>query len=139
MEFENKPVKDWTLAEAKEYCEKHYGGKICCLGEGCVLNDFDNCIGVFKDMKFSNFPKFSQDEITLCKIFKNTFPWAKYIFLDELGYIRLTEGQPILDEGQFLLFPNIRGKTLPAELFPHVVSFESYDIDDIIALDDAKS
>lgn len=47
MEFENKPVKDWTLAEAKEYCEKHILGDTYCLGKDCILNNAESCIGFF--------------------------------------------------------------------------------------------
>lgn len=139
MEFKNKPVKDWTLAEAKEYCEEHYGGETFCLGKGCALNNARSCTGCFRDMELNNLPKFSQDEITLCRLVKKTFPWAKYIYLDDFGYIRFTEEQPILEEGQFWILPTSRGKTLPADFFPHIVSFESYVIDDIIASNDTKS
>lgn len=139
MEFENKPVKDWTLAEAKKYCEKHYDGKTFCIGRECALNNSESCIGEFKDMELKYEPKFSQDEITLCQMIKKTFPWAKHIFLDEPGYILFTEEQPILDEEQFWVSPASRGKVLPAIFFPHITSFESYVIDDIIASDDTKS
>ena len=139
MEFENKPVRDWTLAEAKKYCEKHYGGETYCLGEGCVLNDTKSCIGVFKDMKLKNKSKFSQNEIMLCQMIKKTYPWAKYIFLDEPEYIVFTEERPTLDEGQFWVSPTSLAKIIPDIFFPNITSFELYVVDDIIALDDTES
>ena len=139
MEFENKLVRDWTLAEAKEYCEKRYGGKTYCLVEECVLNDTKSCIGVFKDMKLKNKSKFSQDEIMFCQMIKKAYHWAKYIFLDEPGYIVFTEEQPTLDEGQFWVRPASLTKIIPDIVFPNIASLELYAVDDIIALDDTES
>lgn len=139
MEFENKPVKDWTLAEAKEYCEKHSLGQEFCMGLNCLLNDSESCIGDFRYMELNDIPKFTQDEITFCQLCKKTFPWVRYVSLDELGRIQLTEECPVLEDGELWVSPSSRGKNVPTDFLPSVKPFIAYSIDDIIALDDAKS
>lgn len=81
FDFENKPIKDWTLAEAKKYCENHYSGQNHCIGKDCILNNTESCIGIFTNMelKDNTFPKFTQDEIAFCRLIKKVCPWAKYI------------------------------------------------------------
>lgn len=90
-------------------------------------------------MKLKNKSKFSQDEIILCKMIKSTYPWAKYIFLDEPEYIVFTEERPTLNEGQFWVSPASLAKIIPDIFFPTIASLELYVVDNIIALDDTES
>lgn len=45
-ELKNKPLSEWTLAEAKEYCEKLENTCEGCpfnFHPDCALNDFPSC------------------------------------------------------------------------------------------------
>lgn len=134
MNFENKPVKDWTLAEAKEYCMNHTDGETYCLGKDCILNNSENCIGFFCDMRLKDntIPKFTLDEIAFCRLIKKTYPWANYIARSSasLAYLEL---QPAFTaSGYFNTGRTGYCTKIDKKFFPQIKPLTYYAIDDII-------
>ena len=134
IDFENKPIQDWTLAECKEYCERHYCGNYFCTGETCILNDSDNCIGEFKDLNFNNIPKFTPDEIAFCRLIKKTYPWANYIARTSYNNIFYLEYIPKFsdDKSYFIIDTTGNHAKIDSNFFPQIKPLTYYAIDDII-------
>lgn len=133
IDFENKPIQDWTLAECKEYCERHYCGNYFCTGETCILNDSDNCIGEFKDLNFNNIPKFTPDEIAFCRLIKKTYPWANYVARNKFNDLKFIELFPRFDkEGRNEIGTTGCFITIQSDFFPQIKPLTYYSIDDII-------
>lgn len=135
FDFENKPIKDWTLAEVKKYCKVHFSGTTYCTGHGCILNNTNSCIGIFSEMELKDnaIPKFSPDEIAFCRLVKKTYPWANYVARNKFSNLKFIELFPKYDEegrnedgttGYFI--------TIQPDFFPQVEPLTYYAIDDII-------
>lgn len=133
FDFENKPIKDWTLAECKEYCKNHICGDTYCFGKDCIINDTESCIGFFTDMelKDNTIPKFTSGEIAFCRLIKKTYPWGEYIARGKSGGLRIFEKNPIVNE-VFCEKPNTKSVVLNDSFFPQIKPLTYYAIDDII-------
>lgn len=134
FDFENKPVKDWTLAEAKEYCMNHPREEYYCRGKNCILNDTESCIGFFCDMELrdNTIPKFTPDEIAFCRLIKKTRSWANYIARSSLSLVYM-ELQPVFaTSGYFDTGRTGYYTEIDAKFFPQIKPLAYYAIDDII-------
>ncbi|MCD7927345.1 MAG: hypothetical protein LUF80_00545 [Oscillospiraceae bacterium] len=66
MDKPNKPLKDWTLSELRDYCCGRECGNDCLLYEGsCMMCVFSPCSW---DLDLTDKPKYTADEIALAKL-----------------------------------------------------------------------
>lgn len=138
LSFENKPVKNWSLAEAKEYCETKLKDEDCEAMEEtelcgyCKLAKYNICCNEPKYFNFNEIPKFTPDEIAFCRLVKKTFPWCNYVVRSPFA-LEFTEFRPLLTE-----FGNIeedsvgRYFTIEYYFLPQIKRSTYYDIDNII-------
>lgn len=138
FDFENKPVKDWTLAEVKEYCKAHCTNEEYCLGKDCTLRDTESCTVFFTEMelKDNTIIEFTHDEIAFCRLLKKTCPWANYIARSSITLVYL-ELQPVFTHnGYFESGRTGRYTKIDEKFFPQIKPLAYYAIDDIIKLGD---
>lgn len=134
FDFENKPVKDWTLEEAKEYCMNRAYDAIHCYGESCILKNTNSCIGIFANMqlKDNTITKFTPDEIAFCRLIKKTYPQANYIAKGSMTLI-YSELRPVFTTyGYFESGNTGRHTIIDYKFFPQIKPLTYYAIDDII-------
>lgn len=134
FDFENKSVKDWTLAEAKEYCMSHIHEKHYCLGKNCILNNAESCIGLFCNMelKDNTAQKFTPDEVAFCRLIKKTHHWANYI-ARSLCSLTYMERQPVFTSSGYLDTRTAGYRTeIDSNFLPQIKPLTYYVIDDII-------
>ena len=142
FDFENKPVKDWTLAEAKEYCKNRAYDNTHCYGASCVLKNTNSCIGIFANMRLKNntIPKFAPDEIAFCRLIKKTYPWANYVTRDNFNDLKFIELFPRFDkEGRNEIGTTGCLITIQSDFFPQIKPLTYYAISDIIKQGDGDN
>lgn len=109
----NKPIKDWTLQECKDWCEKQNG-----CPEHCPLEDL--CTAYFEDepqvWRLDDHFVFTEDEIEKVEAIKTLFPNAKAIVKADTGTVTVV--------GINLTFS--------PDYFPTIPNGVTYDIDKII-------
>lgn len=77
FDFENKPIKNWTLAECKQYCENRrskINSEYSYCGDYCALRKCRMCGFIPEEMNLKTFPQFTPDEIAFCRLIKKTNP-----------------------------------------------------------------
>lgn len=135
FDFENKPVKDWTLAEAKEYCKYKNKNNECMLivpNTSCKLLKCNLCCNKPKNTEFNTLPKFTPDEIAFCRLIKKTTPWVNYIARSSMSLMYL-ELQPVFsDYGCFDTGRTGYCTKIDVKFFPQIKPLTYYAIDDII-------
>ena len=133
FDFENKPIQDWTLAEAKEYCKNKYVqapySQNC--RNSCILSNCKLCSFLPKEMNFNTAIKFTSDEIAFCRLIKKTYPCGEYIARGKSGGLRIFEKNPTVNE-VFCEKPNTKSVILNDSFFPQIKPLTCYSIDDII-------
>ena len=112
-----KPLKDWTLGEIKNYCEKHDCTKDCpCSASNgeCKINRVNPC-----EWDLEENPRFTEQEVERAKAIRVIYPTA----------YRLEEADPLIrvwdKEGKLL-------SHVDTALFPSHQSGQSYTLDEII-------
>lgn len=138
FDFENKPVKDWTLEEAKEYCESKHGDK-CYDSETeeellayCKLAKYNVCCEEPKYYNLNNIPEFTPDEIAFCRLIKKTYPWANYIAKGSMA-LMYSELRPVFTTyGYFEYGSTGRCTIIDYKFFPQIEPLTYYAINDII-------
>lgn len=134
LDFENKPIKDWTLVEAKLYCiNRRNEQNICCLDNNCLLRTHNICAYEPKHYKILlAIPKFTPDKIAFYRLIKKTHPWAKYIVRSKMSLMYFELKPKFSDNGY--LYSGKTGKyiQIDEELFPQIKRSTYYAIDNII-------
>lgn len=97
--FENKPIQDWTLAEAKTYCF-YNSNKTCPSNTSCALYNSHSCTHTFANMEFKSntIPQFTHDEIAFCCLIKKIYPWANYVTRNKFNDLKFIELFPRFDK-----------------------------------------
>lgn len=137
IDFENKPIQDWTLAECKEYCEnkkcdKCYNTNDKELKSYCQLAKQNICCEEPCCYNLKTIPKFTLDEIAFCRLLKKTCPWANYIARSSMTLVYL-ELQPVFTHnGYFESGRTGRCRKIDEMFFPQIKPLTYYAIDDII-------
>ena len=118
LEEENmdKPLKDWTLGEAIEFCKKHCGE----CPKKCPVEQICNFTGqALSLLDLNDKPHFTQQEVERAKAIKLIYPTA----------YRLDEADPLLrvwdKEGKLLAHVDVN-------LFLSFQPGQSYTLDEII-------
>ena len=135
FDFENKPVKDWTLAEAKLYCSNRRNKQnVYCFDNDCLLRVNDICGYEPKHYKILSFtPKFTPDEIAFCRLIKKTYLWVNYVTRNKFNDLKFIELFPRFDEeGRNEVGTTGRLITIQPNFFPQIKPLTYYAIDDII-------
>lgn len=112
----DKPLKDWTLGETKQYCESQ--GGYCA---GCLLQK-NHCElkGCPEEWNLSEKPRFTEQEVERAKAVKVLYPEIYYIKNDD-GWLRgLTKGKESIFLDRVLSW------------FPSVQPGQCYTLDEII-------
>ena len=113
----DKPLKDWTLGEIKNYCEKHDCTKDCpCSASNgeCKINRVNPC-----EWDLEEKPRFTQQEVEVAKAIKLLFPDAvKVCRLSGVIKAECENGS-----GECMI---------AAELLPSIQNHQSYTLDEII-------
>ena len=107
----DKPLKDWTLEELKEYCEKHDCTPDCKihLNGDCAATMAAPC-----EWDLSEKPRFTQQEVEDAKVFARAFSPEYRVYRQDNLYLRL---------GGFDINP---------DMFQSVYIGQSYTLDEII-------
>ena len=112
----DKPLKDWTLGECKQWCYKHDGE----CPEKCPIKDF--CIQLQHEpakWSLTEHPRFTEQEVERAKAIRVIYPTA----------YRLEEADPLIrvwdKEGKLL-------SHVDTTLFPSHQPGKSYTLDEII-------
>ena len=115
----DKPLKDWTLGEVKEYCASRNGN----CADDCILSR--KGIGMVCEVApkpawwtLADKPRFTQQEVEDAKTIKRVF--------GRDGAIRRT---PNLGERSTLVFDHLY---INEDLFPSIQPGQSYTLDEII-------
>ena len=121
----DKPLKDWTLGELKEYCETavyqcHKG--ICPFKNICdrITSENQGDYVVPGDWDLTDHPRFTEQEVERAKAIKVLYPEICYIKNDD-GWLRG------IIEGKELIFLDI-----VLSWFPSVHPGQCYTLDEII-------
>lgn len=138
FDFENKPIKDWTLAECKEYCESKRGSG-CYSAETeeellayCKLAKCQVCCEEPRYYELNDIPKFTPDEIAFCRLIKKTHPYVNYIVRGHV-YLYVMELKPCFDKNGYLEAGTTgRYAQVDSDFFPQIELLTYYAIDDII-------
>lgn len=114
----DKPLKDWTLGEIIEYCEKHCEKQEC--SESCHIQQVCDFMGQAPCLlDLTEKPRFTEREVERAKAIKLIYPTA----------YRLEEADPLIrvwdKEGKLLSHVGVA-------LFLSISSGKSYTIDEII-------
>lgn len=111
----DKPLKDWTLGEAKEYCTDHDCGD-------CKLFQNHECLlsGSPSKWRIEAKPRFTEQEVEATKAIRILFPCATHL-------IQFQPNEPVSVKsgGAFVV-------NLNRTLFPSVQPCQSYTLDEII-------
>ncbi len=135
LDFENKPIKDWTLAECKDYClSRRNEYNTYCFDNDCLLRIHNICAYEPRNYKISSsLLKFTPDEIAYCRLVKETYPWANYITRNKFNDLKFIELFPRFDEsGRNKIGTTGRFITIQLDFFPQIKPLTYYAIDDII-------
>ena len=114
----DKPLKDWTLGEIIEYCEKHCGKQEC--SESCHIQQVCDFMGQAPCLlDLTEKPRFTQQEVERAKAIKVIYPTA----------YRLEEADPLIRvwDKEWKLLSHV-----DTALFPSLQPGQSYPLDEII-------
>ena len=108
----NKPLKDWTLGELKEWCyyyRKSRTEKAC--EEDCDIHRRGICLkGWVHDWDLEETPRFTQQEVERAKAIKVLWPDATAVKLEDYGKVRVLDVPMVLTVDHF---PSLRpGETV---------------------------
>ena len=113
----DKPLKDWTLGEALEYCQKHENcekdGCRFASGIACKLNNPTN-------WDIEEKPRFTQQEAEAAKAVKVLFPCTTHL-------IQFQPNEPVSAKAGDAFVVNLN-----SVLFPNIQPGKPYTIDEII-------
>ena len=116
----DKPLKDWTLEEAKAYCLKNYGDD--CYEENerndCVVSKCGLCCSEPRDMHFEEEPCFTQQEVEDAKVL------ARALLAD--GFERNKIGDV------FAISKTAGRELIDSRMFPSIHPGQTYTLDEII-------
>ena len=95
----DKPLKDWTLGEVKEYCKKK--GDIC--GDCPFKYDVSKCkLNSPPDIwPLKSKPRFTQQEVERAKAIRVLWPEATTVKLEDYGRVRVLEVPMVLTVDHF--------------------------------------
>ena len=113
----DKPLKDWTLGEIKNYCEKHDCTKDCpCSASNgeCKINRVNPC-----EWDLEENPRFTEQEVEAAKAIKTLFPCA-------VSVKRLDLSIRVQDRDEVLIVQ------LSNSMFHSIQIGEIYTLDEII-------
>ena len=113
----DKPLKDWTLGEIKNYCEKHDCTKDCpCSASNgeCKINRVNPC-----EWDLEENPRFTEQEVEAAKAIKTLFPCA-------VSVKRLDLSIRVQDRDEVLIVQ------LSNSLFRSIQLGETYTLDEVI-------
>lgn len=116
----DKPLKDWTLEEAKAYCLKNYGDDCYEDNESndCVLSKCGLCCSEPRDMHFKEEPCFTQQEVEDAKVL------ARALLAD--GFERNKIGDV------FAISKTAGRELIDSRMFPSIHPGQTYTLDEII-------
>lgn len=113
----DKPLKDWTLGEAKEYCTSRNGN----CADDCIFSKkgIGMVCGIAPKPVWWTLPeksRFTQQEVEMAKAIKVLWPCAKAVVKADSGSISVVGAPMVLNTDHF---PSIKPK-------------ETYTLDEII-------
>lgn len=137
FDFENKPIKDWTLKECKEYCKNTHHKGSCIIQEDsakyCVLAKNNTYRFSPACYNLTTLPDFTSDEIAFIRLVKKTYPCVNYISRSKFNSLKFIELTSQFDErGNYKLGTTGCFITIQPDFFPQIKSLTYYAIDDII-------
>lgn len=112
----NKPLRDWTLGEVRDYCEKRDCTPDCPIQKAdgeCKINRLNPC-----EWDLSEKHRFTQQEVERAKAIKLIYPKTQKLDLVPC-VIRIH-------------FDNGAKVSLSADLFPSIKPGQEYTLDEII-------
>ena len=114
----DKPLKDWTLGEIKNYCEKHDCTKDCpCSASNgeCKINRVNPC-----EWDLEENPRFTEQEVEAAKAVKVLFPCTTHL-------IQFQPNEPVSAKAGDAFVVNLN-----SVLFPNIQPGKPYTLDEII-------
>ena len=113
----DKPLKDWTLGEIKNYCEKHDCTKDCpCSASNgeCKINRVNPC-----EWDLEENPRFTEQEVEVAKAIKLLFPDVVKV----CRFSGVVKAECKNGSGECMI---------GAKLLPSIQNHQSYTLDEII-------
>lgn len=135
FDFENKPIKNWTLAECKQYCENRrskINSEYSYYRDYCTLHKCRMCGFIPEEMNLKTIPQFTPDEIAFCSLIKKTEIWAHYLVRNGFGNVYYMELEPKFDGKSFKHGTTGQYTMIGNNFFPQIKPLTYYTIDDII-------